>query len=73
MTQAKYDTTDIDWYLSSIGFGCNPAAVKRAYLREYLSLHALSDEALLARGMRREMIAERVYSKVLTMAHPAQP
>ncbi len=70
MTQAKNDTTDIDWYLCSIGFGYNPATLKRAYLREYLSLHALSDEALLAKGMRREMIAERVYSKVLHRARP---
>ena len=70
MTQAKHDTTDIDWYLSSIGFGYNPATLKRAYLREYLSLQALSDEALLAKGMRREMIAERVYSKVLMHPNP---
>ena len=68
MKQAQTDTTDIDWYLSSIGFGLNPATLKRAFLPEYLSLHALSDEALLAKGMRREMIAERVYSKVLGTA-----
>ena len=65
MKQARQDTTDIDWYLSSIGFGCNPAAMKRAFLAEYLRLHALSDEALLARGLRRELIAERVYSRLL--------
>ena len=70
MTRPKHDTTDIDWYLSSIGFGCNPATVKQAFLPEYLSLHALSDEALLAKGMRRDMIAERVYSKVLTRPRP---
>ena len=64
MTQARPDTTDIDWYLSSIGFGFNPATVRRAYLAEYLKLHALSDEALLARGLRRSMIAAHVYSQL---------
>jgi len=65
MKRARYDTTDIDWYLSSIGFGCNPATLKRAFLSEYMKLQALSDEALLARGLRRELIAERVYSELL--------
>ena len=66
MTQARHDTTDIDWYLSSIGFGYNPATLKQAFLHEYYRLQALSDEDLLAHGLRREMIAERVYSKYLS-------
>ena len=64
MRQARHDTSDIDWYLSSIGFGFNPGAIRHAYLPEYLELQALSDEALLARGLRREMIAAHVYSKL---------
>ncbi|MFY9211328.1 MAG: hypothetical protein WAO69_09395 [Aestuariivita sp.] len=62
---STHDRSDFEWYLASIGFGRNPAAMRRAYRAEHLKLFALSDEDLLAKGLRRPMIAEHVFFKLM--------
>lgn len=56
----------IDHYLTSVGFGFNPGAMRRACRREALRLNAKSDAELFLIGLRREEIPAHVLRHRLT-------
>lgn len=51
----------IDAYFTELGQGVNPHLERAARMHEIRRLDALSDEALLARGIRRERIPHHVF------------
>ncbi|MFC7703364.1 hypothetical protein ACFQXB_04045 [Plastorhodobacter daqingensis] len=51
----------IDQYLAGLGLGFNPALLRRERSDQIARLEALSDRALLARGLHRRDIPRHVF------------
>ncbi|ASP22797.1 hypothetical protein ANTHELSMS3_04193 [Antarctobacter heliothermus] len=57
--------TRIDVYLSEVGFGLNPAQLRRARLRQIITLECASDAELASLGIRRDDILPFVFRDLL--------
>lgn len=55
----------IDVYLSEVGFGLNPAQLRRTRLRQIITLECASDAELAALGIRRDDILPFVFRDLL--------
>lgn len=51
----------LDWYVASMGLGCNPSLGRTAREAEFARLDALSDGALRAMGLSRGGLPAHVY------------
>lgn len=51
----------LDWFVASIGLGCNPANRRAAREAEFARLDALPDGALRAMGLSRGGLPAHVY------------
>lgn len=51
----------LDWYVASMGLGCNPSNRRAAREAEFARLDALPDGALRAMGLSRGGLAAHVY------------
>lgn len=60
----------IDEFLANVGFGFNPAAMRRACRREALRLNARSDAQLALFGITRDQIPAYVLRRELPQFAP---
>ncbi|WGW02315.1 hypothetical protein [Tropicibacter oceani] len=58
-------STKIDSYFLSIGLGFNPAALRKARLREIILLETASDAELADMGLDRDGILPHVFRDLL--------
>ncbi|SMX43813.1 hypothetical protein MAA8898_02910 [Maliponia aquimaris] len=55
----------IDLYLTEVGFGMNPAALKRARLGQIIALESATDAELASIGIARDQILPFVFRDLL--------
>lgn len=55
----------IDLYLTEVGFGINPAALKRARMGQIIALESASDAELANLGIARDQILAFVFRDLL--------
>ncbi|MGP6086670.1 hypothetical protein [Antarctobacter jejuensis] len=55
----------IDIYLTEVGFGVNPATLKRSRMRQIIALESASDAELAGIGIDRDQILPFVFRDLL--------